>query len=103
MTDQQKHHDVEESAIEEEYVCTETELRRAGGFTITNLDEMPETDPEFITDPQDHIAPLEPKHWPACALAEETPIGRFATMLELIEILGLDPTRAASCDPCSVL
>jgi hypothetical protein len=101
MTDQQAHHDVDEPALEEEYVCTETELRRAGGFTITNLDEMPDTDPEFITDPRDHIAP--PEHRLACVLAEETPIGWFATMLELIEILGLDPTRAASCEPCSVL
>lgn len=96
-------HDVDEPVLEEEYRCTETELRRAGGFTIANLDDMPETDAEFITDPRERLAHLENKYGPACDLAAQTPIGRFAPMLELVEILGLDRIRAASCDPCSAL
>jgi hypothetical protein len=94
-------HDVDEPVLQEEYYCSDQELEQAG-FTIRHLDEMPETDPEVITDPREQLEHLERRHGFA-DLAERFPIERFGAMLELVELFNLDPRRAASWHPCRAL
>jgi hypothetical protein len=93
--------DVDEPVLQEEYRYTDQELERAG-FTIHHLDEMPETDPEFIADPRERLEYLERRHGSA-DLAEAFPIERFGAMLELVELYDLDPRCTASWHPCRAL
>ncbi len=59
MTYEQVHdHDsdnTDEREDRERLLCTEKELEKAG-FTVGDLTDMPETDPEFVPDPMDRLA-----------------------------------------------
>lgn len=90
-------HDVDEPVLEEEYHFTDQELERAG-FTIHHLDQMPETDPEFITDPRERLEYLERRH--GSTDPEDQP---FGAMLELVKLCHLDPRCPASWHPCRAL
>lgn len=104
MTYEKVHDPDDEQGAEdrEQYLCTDEELEEAG-FTVGNLSDMPETDPEFIPDPRDRLAYLAGRHSAAGALVEQFPAARFGALLELVEIFGLDPAASTRCDPCSVL
>jgi len=102
MTYEQVHSPDEDTDEDRErYLCTEQELEDAG-FTVGDLSDMPETDPEFIPDPRDRPAYLERRH-AVGELVEQFPAGRFDALLELVEIFGLDPTGPTRCDPCTAL
>jgi hypothetical protein len=89
--------DVDEPVLQEEYRYTDQELERAG-FTIHHLDEMPETDAEFITDPQERLEYLEHRHG---STNPEDP--QFGAMLELVEMYYLDPRGTGSWPTCRAL
>jgi hypothetical protein len=103
MTYEQVHNpdDGQDAEDHERYLCTEKELETAG-FTVGDLSDMPETDPEFIPDPKDRLVAPVARHGAAGALVERFPAGRFSALLELVEIFGLD-TPAPRRRVCSVL
>lgn len=88
-----------------EYHCTEQELEEAGfasGFSVGNIDEMPEKDTEFVPDPADRTAGSA-QCSAAGELMEMFPARRFGSLLELVAIFGLDRPLPARRDPCTAL
>jgi hypothetical protein len=92
------HDDADEPVLQEEYHCTDQELERAG-FTIRDLEEMAQTDPDSITDPLERLEYLERRHGAAGVPENE----RFGVLLELVALYGLDPRRTAAWLPCRAL
>jgi len=93
--------DTDEREDRERLLCTEKELEKAG-FTVGDLTDMPETDPEFVPDPMDRLASGTGSS-PAGDLTEMFPARRFSSLLALVEIFGLDRPLPARCDPCTAL
>lgn len=89
--------DVDEPVLQEEYHCTDQELERAG-FTIRDLEEMAETDAEFITDPRERLEYLERRHG-----STDPGDTRFGAMFELVEMYDLDPRDTGAWHPCRAL
>jgi hypothetical protein len=96
MSNHDHDNDVDEPVVQEEYDCTEAELRRAGGFTIASLDEMAETQFEFITDPRERLEYLERRHG-------STDPDDTGAMLELVEMYDLDPRDTGAWHTCRAL
>jgi hypothetical protein len=92
------HDDADEPVLQEEYHCTDQELERAG-FTIRDLEEMAQTDPDGITDPLERLEYLERRHGPAGVPEHE----RSGVLLELVALYDLDPRRVAAWLPCRAL
>jgi len=93
--------DTDEREDRERLLCTEKELEKAG-FTVGDLADMPETDPEFVPDPMDRLA-SGVECGRACDLIEMFLARRFDSLLALVEIFGLDQPLPARCDPCTAL
>jgi hypothetical protein len=103
MTYEQVHDpDAQKTDIREQLLGTEKELE-AAGFIVGDLEDMPETDPEFVPDPMGRLA----SGGGACSvpgdLMEMFPAGRFGSLLALVEIFGLDRPLPARCDPRTTL
>jgi hypothetical protein len=101
MTYEQVHdNDSNDTDERERLLCTEKELEKAG-FSVGDLADMPETDPEFVPDPMDRLAAGTGS--PACDLTEHFPACRFGSLLALVEIFDLDRPLQARRDPCTAL
>jgi hypothetical protein len=102
MTYEQAHdHDSDDTDERERLLCTEKELEQAG-FSVGDLSDMPETDPEFVPDPMDRFASGTSSS-PVGDLMEHFPARRFSSLLALVEIFDLDRPLTARCDPCTAL
>ena len=93
--------DTDEREDRERLLCTEKELEKAG-FTVGDLTDMPETDPEFVPDPMDRHSSGTYSS-PVSDLMERFPARRFGSLLALVEIFDLDRPLTARCDPCTDL
>jgi hypothetical protein len=103
MTDKPLHDYDEERDEDESYLLyTDEELEEAG-FTIGELDEMPQTVGDELPDPRDRPSNLTRRQYAIGELVDCFPARRLEVLLELVEIFGLDSPTSNRLNLCRAL